>query len=179
MDRKEFFRASLGMGAACVGASRSEAEDAQAAPPLTPCEERADFARIWVKRFMDNFDEQVGVSKRLLLMEARGRSCARGGAVGVAKACNGDVDKLVTVMAGWLGKENVRCEGSVVRVAYDRCLCPMVADVKEISGTYCDCSRGWLKEMFEAAGGKSVKVEVLETIKRGGSACRFTVHLEA
>jgi hypothetical protein len=181
MDRKEFFRASLGAGTLAVGAASGGADEAaEAAPPLTPCPERAAFARVWIKRFMDNLDAQVEAPKRVPLMEARGRSCARRGPVNAAKACGGDVDKLVATLAGWLGKDRVQREGNLVRVSYEKCFCPMVGDVTEkISETYCHCSAGWLKEMFETAGGKPVEVEILETVKRGGTSCRFNVRLEA
>jgi predicted hydrocarbon binding protein len=83
-------------------------------------------------------------------------------------------------MEGWVGADRVRREGRLVRVTFGPCACPMVADVTEpLSPTYCHCSVGWLKEMFETVSGKPVTVETHETVKRGGKACRFTVRLEA
>jgi hypothetical protein len=181
MDRKGFFRASLGAGALSAGVASAEADDAVQTPaPLTPCDEKVGFARIWIKRFMDNLDREVEAARRIPLMEARGRSCARRDSVKAARECRGDVDKLVAQLAKWLGPDGAKREGQIVHVTYNKCLCPMVADVTEkISDTYCHCSSGWLKEMFETAGGKPVEVEILDTVKRGGAACRFTVRLEA
>jgi hypothetical protein len=180
MERKKFLSASLCLGALC-GVGPAAAEEGQAEPaPVTPCDEKAAFTRVWIKRFMDNLDAHVDEPRRLALMEARGRSCARGGPVRLAEADKGNLDKFVSDLAGHVGPEGVRCEGDVVKVAYPTCFCPLVAEVNEaLSPTYCHCSVGWLKEMFETASGKPVRVEVVETVKRGGKMCRFDVRLEA
>jgi hypothetical protein len=180
MKRKELLRVAVGMEP--DGASRAPGatnETVTPAAPLTPCAERVDFSRGWIKRFMENLDQHLDGPRRVRLLETRGRSCARGGAIRLARECNGDVDKLVAALAAHRGQENVYRKGNVVRLTYDRCLCQLVADVPKISASYCHCSIGWVKEMFETASGRPVRVEALETVKRGGSACRFDIHLEA
>ncbi len=179
MNRKQFLGTFLCAGA---GAGRLQAGDGaeEAATALTPCEEKADFALGWITRFLESLDAEVPPPNRIALMEARGRSCARGGAIAAAKRCEGDVDKLVSTIAGWSGASEMRREGNRIRVAFTRCACPMVAEVTApLSPTYCHCSVGWIKEMFETVSGSPVAVEVLETIKHGGTACRFDVRLEA
>ena len=57
---------------------------------------------------------------------------------------------------------------------------PLVAELKEpLSASYCFCSAGWLREVYETVSGKPVTVEILETVKRGGKLCRFNVKLSA
>jgi predicted hydrocarbon binding protein len=61
---------------------------------------------------------------------------------------------------------------------YSKCLCPLVQSGSEtLSDTYCNCSRGWVKEMFEMVSGKPVEVTLTESIKRGAKACRFVVQV--
>ena len=61
-----------------------------------------------------------------------------------------------------------------------RGFCPLVAELKEpLSVSYCFCSAGWLREVYETVSGKPVTVEILETVKRGGKLCRFDVKLSA
>jgi predicted hydrocarbon binding protein len=98
----------------------------------------------------------------------------------MAEEAKGDVERVLTTLAGHLGPQNARREGRLVSITYPACYCPMVTDVTEpLSPTYCHCSAGWLKELFETVSGKPVEVEILETIKRGGAQCRFNVKLEA
>ena len=113
-------------------------------------------------------------------MQARGRSCARGGPVRRAQAHKGDVDGFVADTVKHAGPDAMRREGSLVKVLYPRCYCPLVSQGKQtLSPTYCECSIGWLKEMFETVSGKPVTVTALETVKRGGKVCRFEVKLSA
>jgi hypothetical protein len=178
MERKEFLRASLCLGAFCGAGSASAQEGKAAAAPVTPCDEKAAFARVWITRFMESLDAHVEEPRRLALMEARGRSCARGGAIKLAEAAKGSVDKLLSGLAGHLGPEGARREGNVVSIVYPTCFCPLVSDVKEgLSPTYCQCSLGWLKEMFETVSGGPVRVDAVETVKRGGRTCHFRVTL--
>ena len=47
-----------------------------------------------------------------------------------------------------------------------------------LSSTYCACSLGYVKEMFEQKFGRNVDIEMLDSVLNGGKRCRFkiTVH---
>jgi hypothetical protein len=65
---------------------------------------------------------------------------------------------------------------------YYACHCPWARDaVKngnvEIAEIFCQCSGGFHKKPFEAAFGRPLKVDVLESILKGDSRCRFAIHL--
>jgi hypothetical protein len=47
----------------------------------------------------------------------------------------------------------------------------------KLAGTYCNCSRGWAKALFEGATGKPVEVIMEKSIISGDSECRFRVLL--
>lgn len=196
MERKAFLKASFCLGALCgTGAIAEQTKPSAPAPnpptappPAAPqqptaCERDAAFAawaRRWVVGLMENLDTQIGEPQRVALMEARGRACARGGPAKRAESFKGNLDGFIADMVAHLGPEGVRREGNVVKVTYQACYCPMVAPLAEpLSPTYCACSLGWLKEMYETVTGKPVTVQALETIKRGGKACRFEVTLSA
>jgi len=40
---------------------------------------------------------------------------------------------------------------------------------------FCSCSVGWIKEVFETASGRPVRVELEQTIGRGDPVCKFIV----
>ncbi len=52
------------------------------------------------------------------------------------------------------------------------CPCPMFAEVDKLdSDTWCQCTTGYSKVLFEKAFGCEVDVELLQSIKTGGEIC--------
>jgi hypothetical protein len=178
MDRKQFLKASLCLGA--FSGAPSLAQEKPAAPEKDPCADAVGYARHWVKDLIDQADAQLPEPQRRALLEARGRSCAKGGATRWAEPFRGQLDEFVADVRAHIGRDAASREGNVVTVTYPRCFCPLVADFQEpLSASYCFCSAGWLKEVYETVSGKPVSVEILETVKRGGQRCRFEVKLGA
>jgi hypothetical protein len=189
MERKKFLRVSLCLGA-LGGVRQALGEEPKGATPPAPatpavappnrCEGQAEFGRRLLARFMTDMDAQLDEPRRVALMEARGRSCARLGPIRLAQAHKGNLEAFIEDFGRHMGPDGLRREGNVVKVKYPTCYCPLASEIKEaLSPTYCNCSVGWLKELYETVTGKPVKVEVLETVKRGGQACRFNVILTA
>ena len=180
MNRKEFVKmmCHLGIGSGACLLARGQTASAAAAPLQEEenMQRKERFTRDWIESLMTNMDSQLDAAARIRLMEACGRACARNGAVKAARASNGDLDKLLATMRKWIGEANVRKEGNQVFQTYTKCLCPQVQSGSgKLSDTYCHCSRGWVKEMYETVVGKPVQVELLESIKRGGKFCRFII----
>jgi len=189
MDRKEFLKSFgvLGVGSCfftgTVGAAANSLVDS---PPVTPCDEIRDFAHTWVKRFFDNFDSSLDEQKKKEIMESCGKTCFRGSLTG-RKIAPVDVDLLIEGINKNTGEIAAKRDGNVVefhyvanprglRVADGYCLCPLVESGPEgLSGTYCDCSVGYVREMFETYTGRKATVELLESLKRGGKGCRFRI----
>lgn len=174
MNRKEFVSALAVLGAAPVCACA--APQAAAAEALSAAE---NFKQEWLGALLGAMDVQLDEEARRKLMEASGRACARRGAVaGLRKASEGNLDKLVAALEKMLGPGNARRAGDVVHLRYAKCYCPLVGNGREkLSPTYCNCSRGWALEVFEAISGKPVSVELLSSIRRGGPDCRFTIRI--
>jgi hypothetical protein len=73
-------------------------------------------------------------------------------------------------------------EGDTVHVRYGevsrRCYCPVVkARAPKLDDLHCECTRMTHQSIFEAALGREVKVEVVESLRRGGKTCHFLAHL--
>jgi hypothetical protein len=207
MDRKEFLGKSLhlaaGLGLVCPCLAASDAPVAKPAPGeappcprtggdyphATPFEKRAEFAKTWAGRFMRVLDERLDEKTRRGLMEANGRACAIGAYGPPDPAKTVGVDDFVAGLAKHVGRENARREGDVVffnykqnpdglRLADGYCLCPLVEDgPAELSPTYCHCSVGYVAYLFERNLGRPVRVDLLESVRSGGKACRFAVHV--
>ena len=62
---------------------------------------------------------------------------------------------------------------------YNKCYCGQVkqTEVPFPTKTYCQCSVGWYKQLFTAAFGKEVKVELIRSIITGAESCEFVIHL--
>ena len=137
-----------------------------------------EFAFRWINNILESVNEHLDEDTKVRLMESCGRACARSGVIDSAVVCQGDLDKFLSTMGKWVGKKNVSREGDAIQVIYEKCYCRLKTQVPvELSDTYCSCSSGWLKEMFETVVGKPVDVEIESTINRGAEKCRFLVNL--
>ena len=60
---------------------------------------------------------------------------------------------------------------------YDGCYCGRVKHTQQPfpTDTYCHCSAGWYKSLFEAALGKPVKVKLKQSILQGADTCEFEI----
>jgi len=148
----------------------------------------------WIKDLMDHMDTFVDAQTRITLMQACGRSCYIN-AFGIASAekplpaaaeqfmkylSNGGYEvrqegRKTVVIYNW-GRKHQNPWGLIIQDGY--CMCPIVeSSPQRLSPTYCLCSTGYIKEIFERNLGKPVTVELLESLKTGGKDCRFRIEL--
>ncbi len=162
-------------------------------PNETPCNEKMEFAQTWVKRFFEIVDQQLDEETRTRLMQLNGAACAAGayGALTDDKpATTEEIDKIISDWQKNLGKENIYRDGGTVyfnyvgnpkglKISDGYCLCPLIENKPEtLSPTYCQCSVGYVGYMFQRhITHKPVQVELLESLRSGGKACRFKVVL--
>lgn len=133
----------------------------------------------WVKALTESLEAEVDEATRERILVACGRSCIPRSFVKKARKLwegTRDIDAFLEALGGeW---SHLKPEDDGVFVEYDKCYCPLVKTYPEaMTPTWCNCSRGWAKELFETALGRQVEVEMLDTIRQGGEKCRFQVHL--
>jgi hypothetical protein len=200
MHRKEFLKRSVG---ACCGAGlvslvdQVSAQDKSAASPspVSDCSKRITSGQKVIRRFMNELDTSLEPAARARFMENCGRACFEG-AHGKRPADPPKPENTARFLEGmkkYLGEEGVKREGDQMivyfkytanpqglKVADGYCLCPILEDSpKDISPTYCLCSVGYVKEIFERQVGKPVAVELLDSVLRGGKGCNFKVSFKA
>ncbi len=67
--------------------------------------------------------------------------------------------------------------------AYYYCHCPWVKEAikngtaEQIPDVFCNCSGGYYKSYWEIVLEKGVKVDVLQSVKKGDKVCQFAIHL--
>ena len=202
MERKEFIRKFLMSGVTCGCAmslqagtlsrlSKQESEKTGENSPETPCNEKVEFTKKWIKRFMDILDDNTDEEIRKKIMTANGLGCAISAYGEDIKKSNPLTSKEIDAeIAEWqavIGKENIYRKDNQVffsfvknpnglKISDGYCLCPMVEDGPAgLSSTYCYCSVGYVQYMFEVTFGTNVRVELLESLRTGGKSCRFKI----
>lgn len=181
MNRKEFLKVTStfllcsGVCAALPQSGMTEGPD-DAKIITEEMKQKRAFTHAWIKSMMETIDTSLDEKGRIALMENSGRECAKRGALKAAQSANGDLDKFLDTLRSWIGTENIRMNKRGIEVIYSKCFCPLVEDMKApLSQTYCNCSKGWLLEMFGTVLGRTPAIEIKETIKRGGNQCRFLI----
>lgn len=203
MKRSDFFKSLLTPGIACgcaVGlvptCLLSKAQNTKSPmdnPNETPCDEKMQFAQKWVKRFFEIVDQQLDKETRIQLMQSNGAACAKdayGEFTNDKPATIEDIDQKIVAWQKNLGKENIYRQDSVIffnyvanpkglKISDGYCLCPLIENKPEtLSPTYCQCSVGYVKYMFQRfITFRPVEVELLESLRSGGKACRFKIYL--
>lgn len=73
--------------------------------------------------------------------------------------------------------KHLQREGNRIYMVYHQCFCPRVNKIPkgQLPGVYCNCSRGWVKELFEGATGKRVEAIMEKSIINGDNECRFRI----
>lgn len=176
MDRSTFLKRSGQIGLFSCGAVLLGTKGEKAEQQESQEGHLQRFKEDWVTTLMENMEAQIEEKTRFMLMQSCGRRCARRGAIQIAESCKNDVKKMADIFSKFPDLElTIQDEGSI-HVTYGKCLCELVNHgPKRLPDTYCECSKGWLLEMFETAVQKSVDIEILQTIKRGGDSCKFVV----
>lgn len=133
----------------------------------------------WIESLMANMDAKVDEETRVKILENCGRSCIPTSFLKKARSCQEKSEDLDDFLER-LGKiwNHLKREGGDIYVEYDKCYCPLVKTFPgELSSSWCNCSRGWLLELFESALGRPVGVELEKSIRQGDDICRFKIRL--
>ena len=135
----------------------------------------------WMKAFFKVMGESVDEKTREKILEECGKACASYHGH-IDKVLNmkkegKNLDRILKIMNQdemWCG-EWVR-EGDIISTECKRCECPLIlSGILELSPTFCLCSRGFVKYLFEVIMDKPVRIELKRAIGRGDDVCEFIV----
>ena len=134
----------------------------------------------WIATLIAGLDEHVDEKTREKILEKCGYQCQS--QVFIKKAR--DIFRKSKNTSDFLDKlgrvyKHLHVEGDKVYIVYPKCYCSQVNKIPKgkLSSTYCNCSRGWAKALFEGALGKSVEVIKEKSIINGDDQCRFRIIL--
>jgi hypothetical protein len=188
MNRKDFLKKSLQFGLCCSGAIVAiEQGDmpANASPQqgdkTSEIEAKKEFIENWLSDLLDTIDAELDENIKVKLMEGCGRGCFRRHQFkrDIAQKGKGNLENLLEAL-----KNNfiIQREGDLVHIRYGNgpngCYCPVLHNrPPKPNDMHCNCTRATHQAIFEEALGRPFKVEIIETLRRGGKMCHFVVHL--
>jgi predicted ArsR family transcriptional regulator len=134
----------------------------------------------WITALMAGLDENVDEETRAKILEQCGRQCQTTAFIKKAKQIyekSRNTDEFIERFSQVY--KHLHKEGNKIYITYPRCYCSQVNKIPKgkLSGTYCNCSRGWAKALFEGATGKPVEVKMEESIINGNNQCKFRITL--
>jgi hypothetical protein len=144
-----------------------------------PAGDRAGKAA-WMREVAARLEAQLPEEVASRALQHCGRGCIQPTHIQKARELREQASDLDEVASLWKGRvlPGIVREGDVFHVTYPRCLCHHVNTSSErMPRSYCQCSRGWLLELFEGAFGMPVAVEILGTVQWGDPECRFEVRV--
>jgi predicted hydrocarbon binding protein len=134
----------------------------------------------WISSLVTGLDEFADEETAVKILEQCGRQCQSQSFIKRAKALFEKSSNLNDFLEN-LGKEykHLHREGDNVYIIYPRCYCSFVNKIPsgKLSSTYCNCSRGWAKALYEGALGRPVEVIMEESIVSGDTQCKFRIVL--
>ncbi len=138
-----------------------------------------NHAHRWIRALVESLEEETDEETRGRILEKCGRSCVPRSFIEKVKACHDESEDLDGFLENLNGVwSHVKREGDEIYVEYEECYCPLVKKypLKNLP-TFCNCSKGWIMELFGSALGRPVGVELESTIRQGGDVCRFRLIL--
>jgi len=138
----------------------------------------------WIGNMIERIENYVSPKLCTKIMERCGRKCCgittRKNAKQFMSESKSIKEFLNKLNKHGIGGGRLRLKGkNTVTGGYDRCYCGQVKKTQKPfpTKTYCQCSVGWYKQLFESALGKEVEVELISSIITGAKTCEFLIHI--
>ena len=128
---------------------------------------------------------QVDPETRKKIMELCGETCAREELYGPALDIAHRIAEEETGEERILERANreiLWCgtwsrKGDTIQCICEDCGCPLVRNnVVKLTATFCLCSKGWVKTIFEALLQRPIKVDLEKSRGFGDDACKYVVY---
>jgi hypothetical protein len=177
LDRKDFFKA--GMGCCAFALFEGHAPAQNQSEELAQLQREKQFIENWLADLLDTMESVLDEKTRVKLMEGCGRGCFRRHQFkqDIAAQGKGSLEKLIEAYKKnfqvWQDDEGVHIRyGEVAK----QCYCPAARNrAPKPNDLHCECTRSTHQTVFETALGRPLKVDILETLRRGGKTCHFVV----
>ena len=189
MNRRNCLKKTLTAGAGLCTASlflmgfdeKSAHSENLPAEEIEQLKQEKLFLQNWLSDLLETMDKELELPIKVKLIEGCGRGCFNRFSFKqdiAAKGAN-DLNKLIEAY-----KQNFETwkDGDLVHIRYGEtsalCYCPAANYRKpKPNDVHCECTRTTHQTIFETALGRPFKIDILESLRRGGKTCHFAVHL--
>ena len=148
---------------------------------LLQLQQEKEFVQNWLSDLLAAIETQLDPAAQVRLIEACGKGCYNRYAFkqDIARQGQGSLENL---LASYRQNYEVWRDGDLVHIRYGEtspgCYCPAARFRPAKAGDlHCECTRMTHQTIFETALSRPFRVEVLESVRRGGKTCHFVVHL--
>ncbi len=178
MERKEFLFKTCAM-CGCAGMAMLSGQPVHAAIADNEEDWRVGFMQKRFAHLVDFMNTHMNEATQVTMLEEMGRFCANQNKENYKKFA-GNIETLLKDLEGqFIEKATYNKENQTISLLgkkQEKCVCAFAGD-KNISPSFCNCSQGYMKEMFTVVTGKTVEVTLDESILKGSDRCSFTVQI--
>jgi len=139
------------------------------------------FVENWLSDLLESMERNLDRDTRVRLIEGCGKACFNRHKFkqDIAEKGKGDLNKLIEAY-----KQNFEIwkEDNKVHIRYGEvsqaCYCPAAKyRPPKPNDLHCECTRMTHQTIFETALGRPIRVEVAESLRRGGKTCHFIAYI--
>jgi len=135
----------------------------------------------WLKGAIERLEKLVDKETTVKIMESCGLECCSSAVIKRAKQLmskSPSIEEFLNKFSAGGYRFNLKDNNTIIGT-YNKCYCGQVKHTKEtfITNTYCQCGVGYLRQLFQSALEKPVKVELIQSIITGAERCEFIINI--
>ena len=187
MNRRTFLSNCAGGFCACAAAgilapaAATAADTAASTPDKAPEDWRLRFVKQRYAKLLEILSIRMDAKTLNETLVELGTFCSSLGDE-FLKEHRGDLEGFRQAVKQGVSGDTITYEldkGLVTMASDERadCFCPLVSRVAKTPEVVCNCSLGWQRHTWETLLQKKVRVELKETVLRGGKRCVFEIHV--
>ncbi len=141
-----------------------------------------EFIQNWLSDLLAAMDAELDLPTRMRLYQACGRGCYHRFEFkqAIARDGHGDLQSLIAAyqrnFEAWQAEDGVHIRYGETSSG---CYCPAARfRPSRPDDLHCECTRATHQAVFEAALGHPVRMDVRETVRRGGKTCHFVARVQ-
>ncbi len=181
MNRKEFLKNCVCGLCSCAAVGLIAPESATGAETEAPKDWRLNFVKKRYARLLEILAGRMDEKQLNETLFELGTFCSMQGDEG-NKKFRGDLEGFRQAVKKGVSGDNITYDwdqGLITMASDERndCFCPLISRSSHTPTTACNCSLGWQQHTWEMLLQKKVRVELKESVLRGGKRCVFEIHV--